>query len=109
MKKGLLAASDKANQVQHCLTWSAEGLAAQLGCSADSLRRKAAFWVKHGVLIESQGRAGRVSYTRAQSLSSGAAGGNQAGGGAVAMEEDEGGSALVSVEDQLKKVYTLSS
>jgi hypothetical protein len=82
--------------------WPDDALAAQLGTVVDILRRKASFWVKHGVLTESPGR-GKLTYTRALVLSSGE-GGHDADDGPIAMEEDEGRSALVSQEEQLKQV-----
>jgi len=88
--------------VQNKAAWPDDALAAQLGTAVDVLRRKASFWVKHGVLTESPGR-GKLTYTRALVLSS-AEGGNDADDGPIAMEEDEGGSALVSQEEQLKQV-----
>ena len=68
----------------------------------DVLRRKIGFWVKHGVLMEKLDRTGNShSYTRTTHLAA-ADLGNEAA--TIAMDEDEGESALVSQEEQLKQV-----
>ena len=77
-------------------------LAGELGTNIEVLRRKASFWVKHSVLSESQ-VGGKLTYMRATELSSGEAG-EEVEDGPIAMEEDEGGSALLSQEEQLKQV-----
>jgi len=89
-------------KLQSSAAWADDKLAGYLGITVDVLRRKASFWVKHGVLAESQGR-GRLTYTRTTMLSSGEDG-EDPEGGPIAMEEDEGGSTLVSQEEQLKQV-----
>ena len=86
-------------------TWSEESLAEIVGTVPEVLRRKAGFWVKHGVLSEDTDRRGTHTYTRASHLSAQEVGDEVV---PIAMDEDEGESALVSQEEQLKQVQPLS-
>ena len=88
--------------MQQRAKWTADNLAKEMGTTAETLRRKAALWVKHGVLVESQGKDGKLSYARAQTLKSARPG--SGGGDGMAVDDDEEGTALVSQEDQLKQV-----
>ena len=92
--------------MQNKALWPEGKLAEELGTTLDVLHRKIGFWVKHGVLLESQTSSGAHLYTRTQQLSS-----QDIGDGSVpiAMEEDEGESALVSQEEQLKQVRSAFS
>ena len=87
--------------MQSRATWAEDRLARELGTTTEVLRRKIGFWVKHGVLCERTGRAGGHTYTRAEQLATGEVGDRVM---QVGMEEDEGESALVSQEEQLKQV-----
>ena len=88
--------------MQQRAKWAADNLAQEMGTTAETLRRRAAFWVKHGVLVESQGSDGKLSYARAQTLKSALPA--SGGGDAMAVDDDEDGDTLVSQEDQLKQV-----
>lgn len=87
--------------MQHKTAWLEEQLAEELGTTIDVLHRKIGFWVKHGVLLESRTLQGKNLYTRTQQLNTGDAGD---GSVPIAMEEDDGESALLSQEEQLKQV-----
>ena len=92
----------KQHVLQRKAAWPEAGLAKELGTSVDVLRRKIGFWVKHGVLMEKLDRTGNShSYTRTTHLAAGDLGNEAA---TIAMDEDEGESALVSQEEQLKQV-----
>lgn len=89
-------------QLQRKATWPEAALAKELGTSVEVLRRKIGFWVKHGVLIERLDRTGNGhQYIRTNQLAARESGGEVA---TIAMDEDEGESALVSQEEQLKQV-----
>ena len=82
--------------------WPEVSLAKELGTSVDVLRRKIGFWVKHGVLTEKMDNTGNSHhYIRTKQLAAQESGSEAA---AIAMDEDEGVSALVSQEEQLKQV-----
>ena len=87
--------------MQQRAKWTADSLAREMGTTAETLRRKAAFWVKQGALVESQAKDGRLSYARAQALKSVRPG--SGGGDVMAVDDEEASTALVSQEDQLKQ------
>ncbi len=87
---------------QRKASWTEAALAKELGTSVDMLRRKIGFWVKHGVLLEKLNHSsGGHHYMRTSQLSGSDPSSEPA---TIAMDEDDGASALVSQEEQLKQV-----
>lgn len=83
--------------------WPDDHLADTMGTTREIVNRRAAFWVKHGVLTVQEFQ-GKCVYQRARSLEQAPSKqGEEAG--PVAMED--GPSALISEEDQAQQVDKL--